>query len=66
VTKLDPERFANATQQQRLDAADSMRRAHFARLAMRSAKARRAATTANAERRQPVPPTGRTTMKRAS
>jgi hypothetical protein len=44
LTKLDPERFADATQQQRLDAADAMRRAHFARLAMKSAQARRTAS----------------------
>jgi hypothetical protein len=44
LTKLDSERFANATQQQRLDAADAMRRAHFARMAMASAKARKKAS----------------------
>ena len=44
VTRLDPARFANATQQQRLDAADAMRRAHFARLAMKSAAARKKAS----------------------
>jgi hypothetical protein len=44
LSKLDPERFANGTQQQRLDAADAMRRAHFARLAMKSAAARRKAS----------------------
>jgi hypothetical protein len=66
LPKLDPDRFANATEQQKLDAADAMRRAHFARLAMKSAKARKAAATANAGRRQPVPPTSRTTTKKPS
>jgi len=41
LARLDPERFANATPQQRLDAAESMRRAHFAGLALRSAESRR-------------------------
>jgi hypothetical protein len=41
--KLNAERFANATQQQRLDAADCLRRAHFAGLAFKSAKARKKA-----------------------
>lgn len=42
LARLDPERFANATQQQKLDAAESMRKAYFARLALASAKARAA------------------------
>ncbi len=41
LARLDPERFAEATPQQRLDAAESMRRAHFAVLALRSAESRR-------------------------
>lgn len=41
LAKLDVDRFADATDQQQLDAADAMRRAHFAHLAMKSAKARR-------------------------
>jgi hypothetical protein len=40
--KLDPERFANATETQRRDAAIAMKRAHFASLAAKSAKARNA------------------------
>jgi hypothetical protein len=44
LTKLDPERFASATPRQRLDAAEAMRRAHFARLAMKSAQARKKAS----------------------
>jgi hypothetical protein len=42
LTKLDPERFADAAEEQRLDAADAMRRAHFARLAIASVNARNA------------------------
>lgn len=41
LERLDPERFADATEAQRLAAADAARRAHFARLALASAKARR-------------------------
>lgn len=41
LARLVPERFANATPQQRLDAAEAMRRAHFAALALRSAESRR-------------------------
>lgn len=41
LARLDAERFANATPQQRLDAAEAMRRAHFAGLALRSAESRR-------------------------
>jgi hypothetical protein len=41
LDRLDPERFAEATDAQRLDAAESLRRAHFRRMALRSAKARR-------------------------
>jgi hypothetical protein len=44
LARLDPERFADATDQQRLDAADALRRAHFVRLAMASAKARKKAS----------------------
>jgi hypothetical protein len=41
VKRLDPERFANATDQQKLDAADMLLRAHFLKMSMASAKARR-------------------------
>ena len=41
LAKLDAERFAEATGKQKLDAAEAMRRAYFARLAMASAKSRR-------------------------
>lgn len=41
LERLDPERFANATQEQRLAAADAARRAHMAQLALRSARTRR-------------------------
>ena len=40
MVRLDPVRFADASEQQRLDAADAMRRAYFARLALASAKSR--------------------------
>ena len=40
LTKLDAERFAEATEQQRLEAAEAMRRAYFASLALKSAKSR--------------------------
>jgi hypothetical protein len=40
LARLDPERFANATDRQRLDAAEAMRKAYFARLALASVKAR--------------------------
>lgn len=40
LAQLDADRFAEATDQQKLDAADAMRRAYFARLALKSAKAR--------------------------
>jgi hypothetical protein len=39
--QLDPERFADATDEQKLAAAEAARKAHFARLALRSAQARR-------------------------
>ena len=42
IDRLDPEKFAGATDTQREQAADAMRRAHFARLALKSAKARSA------------------------
>jgi hypothetical protein len=41
IDKLDPDLFADATDQQKLDAADAMRRAYYQRLAFASAKARR-------------------------
>lgn len=41
LDKLDPELFKDATDEQRWQAAEAMRRAYFARLAMRSAQARR-------------------------
>jgi hypothetical protein len=41
IAKLDPNKFSTATDEQKLAAADAMRRAHFARLALRSADARR-------------------------
>ena len=41
LERLDPERFADATEAQKLAAADAARRAYFAELAMRSAQARR-------------------------
>jgi hypothetical protein len=40
LDQLDPERFATASDQQKLDAADALRRAYFARLALRSAQVR--------------------------
>jgi hypothetical protein len=46
VAKLDPEKFAGATDQQRLDAAESLRKAFYARLAYRSAQARRSKAAA--------------------
>lgn len=48
LTKLDAEKFATATDQQKLDAADAMRRAHFQRMALASAKARRRGGDADA------------------
>jgi hypothetical protein len=41
LARLDPERFANATDSQKLDAATAARRAYYAELAMKSAAARR-------------------------
>jgi len=41
LARLDPERFAAATDAQKLAAAEAARSAHFALLAMRSAQARR-------------------------
>lgn len=40
LERLDPVRFADATPEQRLAAAEAARKAHFARLALRSAKSR--------------------------
>jgi hypothetical protein len=40
VARLDPERFADATDEQKLAAAESARTAYFARLALASHKAR--------------------------
>ena len=40
LAKQDPERFAGATEAQKLAAADAMRRAHFASMALKSAKVR--------------------------
>lgn len=40
MARLDPERFANATWQQRVDAATALQRAHYAALALKSAQAR--------------------------
>lgn len=41
LERLDPERFANATEAQRLAAAESARKAWYAQLAFKSAKARK-------------------------
>ncbi len=41
LERLDPERFADATDAQRVAAAESARRAHFAAMALKSAHARR-------------------------
>jgi len=41
LAKLDPERFANASEAQRMQAAEAARRAHFQHLALRSAQVRR-------------------------
>lgn len=46
LDRLDPERFANATDEQKMQAAEAGKKAHFAELSMRSAAARR--KTANA------------------
>jgi hypothetical protein len=45
LARLDSERFADATDQQRLAAAESARRAHFAQLAMKSVRSRARRTT---------------------
>lgn len=42
MSKLDAEKFGNATEAQRRDAAIALRRAHFAGLAAKSVKARNA------------------------
>ena len=44
VRKLDPERFADATDEQKHQAAMSARKAHYAMLAAKSVKARKRAT----------------------
>lgn len=41
LARLDPERFANATESQRIAAAEMARRRYFAELALRSASVRR-------------------------
>lgn len=41
VNKLDPEKFADATDAQKLAAADALKRAHFVRMAAKSAEVRR-------------------------
>ncbi len=41
VDRLDPDLFADATDAQRLAAAEAARRAHFAGMALKSARARR-------------------------
>lgn len=41
VARLDPERFANATEAQKLAAAEAARKAYFAELGLKSAAARR-------------------------
>lgn len=41
LEKLDPEKFADATGEQKAAAAHALRRAYFAKLAISSAKARR-------------------------
>lgn len=47
VGKLDKKRFADATEAQKLAAAEAAKRAHFAELAMRSAKVRSKNTDQN-------------------
>lgn len=46
LARLDPEKFANATEAQRLAAAEAAKRAYFAELAMRSARSRSRAVPA--------------------
>lgn len=41
LARLDPEKFANATDAQRLAAAEAAKRAYYAELAMKSAAVRR-------------------------
>ena len=41
IARLDAERFANATEAQKLAAAEAARKAYYARLALASAKSRR-------------------------
>lgn len=45
LARLDPERFADATDAQKLAAAEAAKKAWYARLAMKSAQARRRKTT---------------------
>lgn len=40
LARLDPDRFANATEAQKLAAAEAAKKAYFARLALKSAAAR--------------------------
>lgn len=46
LARLDPVKFADATEAQKMQAAEAARKAHFAHLAMKSAQARRKSTTA--------------------
>ena len=46
--RLDPERFADATESQKIAAAEAAKRAYFAEMAMRSAAARRRKVPADA------------------
>lgn len=48
LDRLDPERFADATQEQRVAAAESARRAYYAKLALQSARSRRRGGAADA------------------
>lgn len=41
LARLDPDKFADATEAQKLAAAEAAKRAYFAELAMRSARSRR-------------------------
>lgn len=45
LARLDPERFAGASDEQRFAAADAARRAYFAQLGLKSAAARRKTST---------------------
>ena len=48
LDRLDPERFADATDAQRVAAAECARRAHFAAMALKSAQVRRGGSDAPA------------------